>query len=192
LSPAACADLDFAALRFDILGCRVGIVTRSHLVQRLVRRLYREFTDTSAGSPDTLVQVNTISHDGKRLWTVAAERDSVSSHPDLGTALNQLEYEICRRVIDRRRDLILLHGALVSRDGAALFISGESGAGKTTLSLALSGRGFHVETDDVALLESSSATFHPIPRCFHLIPSRSDCCARRECNFRRAPDVTIS
>jgi hypothetical protein len=166
LTPAACVDP--AVLRFDILGCRVGIATRSRLVQRLVRRLYGNYTDTAAGQPETVLQINTISQDGNRLWTLAAERDPISSDANLGSVLNRLEYEICRRVIERRRDLIMLHGALVSRDGAALFISGESGAGKTTLSMALSTRGFHVETDDVALFEASSTTFHPIPRCFHL------------------------
>lgn len=166
MTPAICADP--AILRFDILGCRVGIATRSRLVERLVGRLYRDYTDTSAEPPDTLLQVSPISQDGKLRWTLAAGREPVSCHPDLGTALNVLEYEICRRVIDRRRDLVMLHGALVSRDGMALFISGKSGAGKTTLSLALSARGFHVETDDVALFEASSMRFHPIPRCFHL------------------------
>lgn len=166
MTPAACVDP--AVLRFDILGSRIGLATRSPLVQRLVRRLYGDYTDTAAGQPDTLLQIDTINPDGHRLWTLAAERDPVSSDPDLGAVLNRFEYEICRRVIERRRDLIMLHGALVSRDGAALFISGESGAGKTTLSVALSARGFHVETDDVTLFEASSTKFHPIPRCFHL------------------------
>lgn len=43
----------------------------------------------------------------------------------------------------------LLHAALLSRDGAGLLITGEPGAGKTTLALALAAHGWGYACDDV-------------------------------------------
>jgi len=165
VTPSASGSID---LRFDILGYRVQLATRSRVVEHLVRGLYRGYPDNSAGQPDAMFQVKTIRRNGNRVWALTAQGDEIGAHCSLGPVLNQLEYEICRRVIEHRRDLIWLHGALVSRDGAALFISGKSGAGKTTLSLALSARGFSIETDDVALLDGYTTNISPIPRCFHL------------------------
>ena len=162
------ARLSCAELRFDILGHRIQIGTRSTVVNQLVRGLYRNYADNSTAEPQTRLEIKSFRRNGNRLWTLAIESEEVVSHRRLGPVLNQLEYEICRRVIEQRRDRIMLHGALVSHSGTALFIAGPSGAGKSTLSVALSAYGFRVETDDIALLDTSSAAVNPIPRCFHL------------------------
>jgi hypothetical protein len=47
----------------------------------------------------------------------------------------------------------LTHGALLSRDGKGLLICGEPGAGKTTLSVALSTAGFRFHSDDIVRID---------------------------------------
>jgi len=157
-----------AELRFDILGCPIQVRTPSPFAESLIRRLYAGYPDPPAGTPDVVLQLGTVTREGNRLWSVSAGGDEIAADPRLGPMLNRLEFEICRRVIEYRRDRIMLHGALLSRDGTSLFLSGASGAGKSTLALALSGRGFQVATDDVVLLDPGSASVDAIPRCFHL------------------------
>ncbi|HEY8616502.1 hypothetical protein [Phenylobacterium sp.] len=47
----------------------------------------------------------------------------------------------------------LAHGALLVRDGRSVFLSGDPGAGKTTLTLALSAAGFQYGGDDIVRIE---------------------------------------
>jgi hypothetical protein len=61
-----------------------------------------------------------------------------------------------------------VHSSAIYAGDSAILLVGRSGAGKTTLSLALASRGFAVATDDVALVEPETLNIFPIPRCFHL------------------------
>jgi hypothetical protein len=88
----------------------------------------------------------------------------------LGCALQQLEFEICRRVLAHRADLLAVHGATIfaAAGTAAAIITGPSGAGKSLLTLALAARGYRVGGDDIALFDPRSGVLRPFPRCFHL------------------------
>jgi hypothetical protein len=46
----------------------------------------------------------------------------------------------------------VLHGAVLARNGGAVFLAGESGSGKTTASLALHRSGFRILSDEYAIL----------------------------------------
>ena len=56
---------------------------------------------------------------------------------------------------DQGLDGFIVHGALVSRGGRRLLLSGPPGAGKTTLTLALVSSGFSYASDDIARVEAS-------------------------------------
>lgn len=51
----------------------------------------------------------------------------------------------------------LLHAAALEHDGEALVFAGESGAGKTTLSLALIARGWRLVTEEIVLVAEDSS-----------------------------------
>jgi hypothetical protein len=102
------------------------------------------------------------------LWCVALGDVDLLRRPSLGAAMRGLEYEICRRMIEQRGDLIVLHGATVFASDGAAFITGASNAGKSTLALALAARGYRVGGDDAAFLDTSTNEVIPIPRCAHL------------------------
>jgi hypothetical protein len=61
-----------------------------------------------------------------------------------------------------------IHASVIYAGDSAALLVGTSGAGKTTLSLALARRGLSVATDDVALVNPETLHVLPIPRCFHL------------------------
>jgi len=154
---------------FRVLDYRFGIRSDSALALRLLHRLYPSVvTEASAVSTDTFSLQRRDAEQGRQ-WEVRVADQSRHIGSSLGNALNSLEYEICLRTIANHPDLIALHGATVlTGGGAAAFISGPSGAGKTTLSLALAARGYRLGGDDVALLDPRSGTIRPVPRCFHL------------------------
>ena len=60
--------------------------------------------------------------------------------------------------------VLLLHAAVVARDGRALILSGPSGAGKSTLCTALVARGFRFLTDEIAMVRPQDGQLDPHPR----------------------------
>lgn len=76
--------------------------------------------------------------DGEPLGTVPSE----TTVPKIKALLTEA---LCRAV----RDGFLAHGALLSRGGVPVFLHGAPGDGKTTLALAMAGRGFAFAGDDI-------------------------------------------
>jgi HprK-related kinase A len=60
--------------------------------------------------------------------------------------------------------VLLLHAAVVERDGRAVILSGPAGAGKSTLCAALIAHGFRFLTDEIALVQPNDGQLQPYPR----------------------------
>lgn len=69
-----------------------------------------------------------------------------------------------------RRGLYAIHAASVAHRGRALVLAGPSGAGKTTLALALAALGFELLSDELAVLDPASGLVHPYRRRLHVRP----------------------
>jgi HprK-related kinase A len=67
-----------------------------------------------------------------------------------------------------QRRYLLLHAAVVERDGQALVMTGVSGAGKSTLAALLSLRGWRLMGDEFALLDPETGLIHAFPRLVSL------------------------
>jgi hypothetical protein len=68
-----------------------------------------------------------------------------------------LELDLYHLVAERAAPGWLLHAAALERDGRAIVLAGPSGAGKTTLSLALVARGWRIATEEMVLIDTSLA-----------------------------------
>lgn len=62
------------------------------------------------------------------------------------------------------RRFLLLHAAVVERDGRALILTGESGSGKSTLAAMLAGAGWRLLGDEFALIGPEDGLAYPFPR----------------------------
>ena len=66
------------------------------------------------------------------------------------------------------RRYLLLHAASVERDGRALILTGESGAGTSTIAAWLGEHGWRFMGDEFALLEPEGGMLFPFPRAVSL------------------------
>ena len=67
-----------------------------------------------------------------------------------------------------QRRYLLLHAAVVERDGRALVMTGVSGAGKSTLAALLGARGWRLMGDEFALVDPETGLIHAFPRLVSL------------------------
>jgi hypothetical protein len=79
-------------------------------------------------------------------------------------ALPMLEWAINWCTFTRPNQYLLLHAAVVERGATALLISGQPGAGKSTLTAALALRGWRLFSDEVAAIVPGSRHVLPLPR----------------------------
>jgi HprK-related kinase A len=59
---------------------------------------------------------------------------------------------------------LIVHAAVVAKDGAALVLPGTPGSGKSTLCAALVHRGWRLLSDELALFETGTGLLTPFPR----------------------------
>jgi hypothetical protein len=110
-----------------------------------------------------------IGRDAAGAWWVDAHGSRILSGVSRVDALLGVEWHAVSDVLAATPHLLHLHGAALatpSGDGA-LLVLGASGAGKTTLVLALMTLGFVPFADDVVLVEPDSLAVQTFPRAFH-------------------------
>ncbi|HYO14974.1 MAG TPA: hypothetical protein VE685_17410 [Thermoanaerobaculia bacterium] len=105
-----------------------------------------------------------------RLDHGTAQAEELAIEPENGgePSAYQLEYRLINAAIERARDRWVLHaGAVAGPDGTCLIV-GESGAGKTSLTLWLWAHGLRLVTDDLCPLAHGSLTPEVFPRALHM------------------------
>ncbi|HYO60305.1 MAG TPA: hypothetical protein VEU29_00220 [Actinomycetota bacterium] len=147
-------------LRLRLLDTIVEIHTEDATAGRLVSVLWSAMETGDAGEPARVYEL-TRSAGG---WTATAGDDVEAVHADLWGVTDALRYrmlELCEERIER---YVTLHAAAVARDGHLVLLAGRSGAGKTTLTLALLDAGWTYLSDDLAPVSTETGLVHPFPK----------------------------
>lgn len=79
-------------------------------------------------------------------------------------ALAVLEWGLNLVIAMRYHGFLMLHAAVLERDGRALLMPALPGHGKTTLCAALAHRGWRLLSDEFGLVRPGSTAFVPLPR----------------------------
>ena len=88
---------------------------------------------------------------------------------DLGEPLSShLEYRVVNEALLRARDRWVLHAGAVAAPGGTCLLIGESGAGKTSLTLWLWASGLRLVTDDLCPLHHGTLAPEVFPRSLHM------------------------
>ena len=79
-------------------------------------------------------------------------------------AVPMLEWSINWCAATRANQYVMIHAAVLERDGRALVLPGVTGAGKSTLCAGLAHRGWRLFSDEFALIRPARRALDPWPR----------------------------
>jgi len=160
---------DLARETFDMLGWHVAVGASSDQALDAARNLLRGFGPIAANADADLPRYD-LTQTPEGTWEVRVGGEVVGTGDNLDLALDSLDYLLITGALERRDDIFQLHGAALCTPTrrAGIVLVGESGVGKTTLTLGLMLSGFVPFTDDVALLEPTTLNLQPLRRAFHV------------------------
>ncbi len=149
---------------YRCLSLRIGVRTDVDDVAEYGRRLFRRFLSSETDADTTLEIVS----DPAGGWRVRDEIIDATVHERAWLA-----GILCARVLETAGNCVadhdLFHAAALSRDGRGLVLCGESGFGKSTLTLALIAAGWKFLSDEVAALDGDRR-LQPFPKALELVP----------------------
>jgi HprK-related kinase A len=92
--------------------------------------------------------------------------DGFAPHEDMpiGQALPVLEWGINLVIAMRSHNFLMLHAAVVEKNGHAVVLPGSPGSGKSTLCAALVHSGWRLLSDEFGLVPHGASDFVPVPR----------------------------
>jgi HprK-related kinase A len=143
----------------------IGLEASQPELERPIVDLYGDYPQLN---PDTLPDVTIAlrpQRGGRRRSAIRVFANGVAPYQavPLRWALPVMEATINWFVWGHVARVLLLHAAVVERDGRAVILSGPSGAGKSTLCAALIARGFRFLTDEIAMVRHDGQ-LEPHPR----------------------------
>ncbi len=157
-------------VRIGPVGFRIGSDWRAPIAQ--LETLYAAYPKPEDGVPDFTVRLF-AARPWRRVVRPAVMIGGDYILPEaaplpLAQGLLAAEMGMNLQMALGQRHFLLLHAAVVERDGKALVLTGVSGAGKSTLAALLSLRGWRLMGDEFALLDPATGLLHAFPRLVSL------------------------
>jgi len=151
---------------------QVHLSTPIRDVASLVYRLYGGF---ALGDPDTVsdFHVSILPARGIRRYVRPQAQfviDGTSPFDPfpLDTAFPLLEWGINWCIGSRAHQYLILHSAVIEKNGKAVVLAAEPGSGKSTLAAALMLSGWRLFSDEFGLMRPGTCEFVPVPRTIAL------------------------
>ena len=154
---------------FRFFRLRLTLRTDVGAVAEYCRELFSRFVD-SAGTPSSVLEIRS---QGSGAWRI---RDTV-----IDAIVDQeswLEGIATARLLETVGNEVdghdLFHAAALSLGGRGLILFGESGFGKSVLTLALLARGWHFFSDEIAAVDHRDGRLVAFPKAIELRPEAAD------------------
>lgn len=150
---------------------RSRIVSHAPEVLSGLWRLYGEFPIHTGGFCDFHVRVDRVS--GLRRWwrpqiTFGLDGGEPFKPLPADHAFASLEWGLNWCISGHAHHYLMLHAAVLERNGLAVILPGEPGAGKSTLTAALVLSGFRLLSDELALIDRNDGLLVPLARPVNL------------------------
>lgn len=144
-------------LHLKMLGTRFDIRCGTEGWSALTRLLWEPFVVVPNGNGEV---VTIDEHNGS--WKVSCGWHADLIQVDPWLLSNEIRHLLVEKAL-RRSDAIGIHAAAVARARRSIILVGESGAGKTTLTLHLASIGWDYVTDDLVVLDAQGQLM-PFPK----------------------------
>lgn len=156
------------SLSFRILNYPAVVTVPDLEAHEAVRAIFGGFPPHVCSDEDRPRYTLTREERGHWCVRVGGRRTSLSS--ELTDAVVALEWQVVSDMLQATRGGFHLHGAALSAPSGetSLLILGASGAGKTTLALALMARGFLPFADDIVFIDPDTLVPWALQRAFHV------------------------
>jgi hypothetical protein len=155
--------------RYSLFGYRFSFRTDVPRAAELFSRLYAGRADYRREATANLYQLfHCPGGAADEQWRIEVPGLAFHAKPTLGDCLYSIEASISGDVTRYDHGLHFVHCAVVYAEQGDILLTGDSGVGKTTLSLALAARGLRVGGDDLAVLNPVDGLLQPYVRCFHI------------------------
>ncbi len=150
-------------ITFRALTTTVSVSVADNVHYRdLVEHLVASYERTESGELDYELSTTELRRDGETL-----------PFNGPGDLVRRFEVDLYEQVIKRAASGWVLHAAAIDVGGRALVLCGPSGAGKTTLTLALASRGLRILTEEGVWIDRSG-TVRGLARPFHVSDDEED------------------
>jgi len=147
-------------------GLYVRISADSSATIKRFSGVYSRFVDTTQNNRDiNCCIVRSSSHHSGPLLIVG---EVLYEFPDTDSYVEHAELILFRHLLEQLDDYIVFHAGVVTRQGRAIVLYGQSGFGKTTLTLELLRRGYGFMSDEFCPLRISDCMIEPFERCVGL------------------------
>ena len=151
---------------------QIHLTTPIHDVASLVYRLYGSYELGDPGSVSDF-HVSILPARGIRRYVRPQAQffiDGTSPFDPfpLDTAFPLLEWGINWCIGSRAQQYLILHSAVIEKNGKAVVLAAEPGSGKSTLAAALMLSGWRLFSDEFGLMRPGTCEFVPVPRTIAL------------------------
>ena len=162
--PAPGRSPGWQALEWQLLWHRVVVATDDELVRSALAAMVQNAHHDEP--PDSRLGFR-ITRRTDGTWDLTDDTGAVANPATTVDVLDHVFRSVYQACFDAARDRgwVRLHGALVEVAGRTVLLTGDSGAGKTTLTLRLGMAGATVQSDETTLVRQGLAI--GVPRRFH-------------------------
>lgn len=161
-----------------VLGTRMVVTDLPEGLRVRLAELLRPFlvasdpSDTAGVEDSPVYSFFATRDEAEGLWNIWGNGKHLQGIPTDEALLEQLEWRIISVGQERVAGCGIFHAGALARGAATVLLQGESGAGKTTLTLGLIARGWLPLSDDAAIVDVRTLGVRVFPRCFHVEHAR--------------------
>ena len=130
--------------------------------------MFDDIPQQEFNQPEAHFSLQAIELDDTQRWEVQKDGASMFKHASLTDAANFLMGEVVFHLIENNQKFMAIHAALLSDDRGGILIPGESGNGKSSLSIWMTLNGYHYHTDELVLIKTGSLETRVFTRPFNI------------------------